>query len=89
MTRITKLSRSVEGQVVLVTGAPSGMGRATAGNSPYAAAKHGVIGLTRSLAVEFGKEVITVTCICPGPIRTGMTETMALQVDGGLTIRRA
>jgi 3-oxoacyl-[acyl-carrier protein] reductase len=50
-----------------------GMG-ATAGASPYTAAKHGVIGLTRSLAVELGKEGITVNCICPGPIHTGMTE---------------
>ena len=90
-----------------------------------------MIGLTRSLAVEFGAEGITVNCICPGPIRTGMTEQIpeehkaiyarrrtalrrygdpeevahgtlslvlpassfitgvALQVDGGLTIRRA
>ena len=47
---------------------------ATAGISPYTAAKHGVIGLTRSLAVELGKEGITVNCICPGPIHTGMTE---------------
>jgi len=32
-----------------------------------------VIGLTRSLAVELGREAITVNCICPGPINTGMT----------------
>jgi 3-oxoacyl-[acyl-carrier protein] reductase len=32
-----------------------------------------VIGLTRSLAVELGREGITVNCICPGAIRTGMT----------------
>ena len=47
---------------------------ATARNSPYNAAKTGVIGLTRGLAVELGREGITVNCICPGPIRTGMTE---------------
>lgn len=41
--------------------------------SPYTAAKTGVIGLTRSLAVELGPEKITVNCICPGPINTGMT----------------
>ncbi len=104
---------------------------ATPGNSPYSAAKHGVIGLTRSLAVELGKEGITVNAICPGPINTAMTQGIpteqkaiyarrrtalrrygepeevahgtlslvlpaasfitgvALEVDGGLTIRRA
>ena len=46
---------------------------ATRFGSPYTAAKHGVIGLTRSLAVELGREGITVNCICPGPINTGMT----------------
>jgi 3-oxoacyl-[acyl-carrier protein] reductase len=46
---------------------------ATAQHSPYSAAKAGVTGLTRSLAVELGPEGITVNCICPGPITTGMT----------------
>lgn len=46
---------------------------ATKFGSPYTAAKHGVIGLTRSLAVELGDDGITVNCICPGPINTGMT----------------
>ena len=47
---------------------------ATARDSVYAAAKAGVTGLTRALAVELGKEGITVNCICPGPINTGMTQ---------------
>jgi len=46
---------------------------ATAFDSAYAAAKAGVTGLTRALAVDLGPEGITVNCICPGPIDTGMT----------------
>jgi 3-oxoacyl-[acyl-carrier protein] reductase len=46
---------------------------ATARNSPYSAAKAGVTGLTRALAVELGPEGITVNAICPGPILTAMT----------------
>jgi 3-oxoacyl-[acyl-carrier protein] reductase len=47
---------------------------ATRYGSPYTSVKTGVIGLSRSLAVELGGEGITVNCICPGPIRTGMTD---------------
>jgi 3-oxoacyl-[acyl-carrier protein] reductase len=46
---------------------------ATKFNSAYVAAKHGVIGLTRALAMELGEFGITVNCVQPGPIRTGMT----------------
>jgi 3-oxoacyl-[acyl-carrier protein] reductase len=46
---------------------------ATAGMTAYAASKAGVAGLTRSLAVELGRHGVTVNCICPGPILTGMT----------------
>ncbi|MEL6707337.1 MAG: SDR family NAD(P)-dependent oxidoreductase [Pseudomonadota bacterium] len=49
---------------------------ATPGNSPYVAAKHGVIGLTRGLAVDLGRDGITVNCVCPGPIRTGITDAI-------------
>jgi 3-oxoacyl-[acyl-carrier protein] reductase len=46
---------------------------ATAGLTAYTASKHGVIGLTKSLAVELGRRGVTVNCVCPGPINTGMT----------------
>ncbi len=50
---------------------------ATALHSPYSAAKGGVASLTRSLAVELGREGITVNCICPGPIRTAITDAIS------------
>lgn len=47
---------------------------ATAGISAYSASKAGVVGLTKSFAVELGRYGLTVNCVCPGPINTRMTE---------------
>ncbi|SVA50701.1 uncharacterized protein METZ01_LOCUS103555, partial [marine metagenome] len=65
--------RKSEGGRIVNIASTEGLG-ATPETSPYTSAKHGVIGLTRSLAVELGREGITVNCICPGAIRTGMTQ---------------
>ena len=65
------LARNRAGRIVNI--APTeGLG-ASAYISPYTASKHGVVGLTRALAVELGSRGVTVNCVCPGPIRTGMT----------------
>ncbi len=45
--------------------------------SGYTVAKHASVGLTRSMAVDLGKEGITVNCVCPGPIHTGITATIS------------
>jgi 3-oxoacyl-[acyl-carrier protein] reductase len=65
------LRRSQAPRIVNIA-STEGLG-ATPGMTPYTSAKSGVVGLTRSLAVELGREGITVNCICPGPIHTGMT----------------
>lgn len=66
------LRQSNAGRIVNIA-STEGLG-ATPGDTPYVAAKTGVTGLTRGLAVDLGKEGITVNCICPGPIRTAMTD---------------
>ncbi len=40
----------------------------------YAASKHGLLGFTRTLAIEVAKEGITVNAICPGPVHTLMND---------------
>jgi 3-oxoacyl-[acyl-carrier protein] reductase len=69
------LRRSASGRIVNIASTEA-LG-ATNRDSPYCAAKAGVTGLTRALAVELGKEGITVNCICPGPIDTGMTANVS------------
>lgn len=46
------------------------------GGTAYTASKHGVLGLTRQLAFDYGQQGIRVNCICPGAVETGMTRDL-------------
>ena len=60
----------------------------TAGLAAYAATKAGAIGLTQSMAVELGRHGVTVNCICPGPINTGMTSAIPDEAKAEYARRR-
>jgi len=55
--------------------------RGVGNQSGYAAAKHGVVGLTRNSAVEYGQFGISINAIAPGAIWTPMVEASMRQID--------
>ena len=73
-TCLPHLTQSGAGRIVNIASTEA-LG-ATKGISAYTASKTGIIGLTRSLAVELASRGITVNCICPGAVNTGMTSNI-------------
>ena len=80
------LAKSDAGRIVNI--ASTEAHGATKGLSAYSAAKTGVLGLTRSLALELAPRNITVNCICPGPIHTGLTEEFSDEIKSEFARRR-
>ncbi len=71
---IDDLTASGSGRVVNV--ASTEALAAQRGTGPYTVAKHGLLGFTRSLAVEYGRTGMTANCICPGPIDTPLVSAI-------------
>lgn len=67
------------GAIVNVASTAGVMGQAYL--AAYAASKHGVVGLTRSLAIEFARKGLRVNAVCPGGVDTAMTQGIVFPDD--------
>jgi 3-oxoacyl-[acyl-carrier protein] reductase len=71
------LKRRKPGRIVTVSSVSGLMGNR--GQSNYSAAKAGIIGATKALAIEFAKRQVTVNCVAPGLIESEMTASLPLE----------
>jgi 3-oxoacyl-[acyl-carrier protein] reductase len=82
---IKKMLKNKFGRVVNITSVVGHTGNL--GQSNYAASKAGIIGMSKSLAIEYAKKNITVNCVSPGFIVSNMTMNIAEKMKLYLTSR--
>ena len=82
---IKKMLKAKYGRVVNITSVVRHRGNL--GQANYAASKSGIIGMSKSLAIEYAKKNITVNCVSPGFIVSDMTMNIAEKVKLYLTSR--
>ena len=80
------------GGAIVNTSSTAGLAGAAAGIAPYVTAKHGLQGLTKIAALDYGERGIRVNAVAPGPILTdllaGLGEERQAMVAQGVPMRR-
>ena len=82
---IKKMLKTKYGRIVNITSIVGHTGNL--GQANYSAAKSGLIGMSKSLAIEYAKKNITINCVSPGFIISSMTSNIAEKVKLFLTSR--
>ena len=82
---IKKMLKNKYGRIVNITSIVGHTGNL--GQSNYAASKSGIIGMSKSLAIEYAKKNITINCVSPGFIQSNMTDRIVESIKLVLTYR--
>ena len=82
---IKKMLKNKYGRIVNISSVVGHTGNI--GQANYAASKSGIIGMTKSLAIEYAKKNITLNCVSPGFIKSKMTDNINESVKATLTSR--
>ena len=80
---IKKMLKKKSGKIINITSVVGYTGNL--GQANYAASKAGIIGMSKSLAIEYAKKNITINCVSPGFIRSKMTDNIAESIKAVLT----
>ena len=75
---LAAMARRKSGRIVFIASTAGLKGYAYV--APYVAAKHGVVGLMRALAVEMAASGVTVNAVCPGFVETDMLEELVRRI---------
>ena len=82
---IKKMLKNKYGKIVNITSIVGHTGNL--GQANYAASKAGIIGMSKSLAIEYAKKNITINCVSPGFIQSKMTDNIIESIRSVLTSR--
>ena len=82
---IKKMLKNKYGRIVNITSVVGHTGNL--GQSNYAASKAAIIGMSKSLAIEYAKKNITINCVSPGFIQSRMTDNIVESIKAALTSR--